>query len=143
MKGKIVGLFIILSFFALCFAPISLAEESCGHECYFENMSLFIIGRFNYNNLFPIYKRPGGLFFGSTTDLIINATGTKFEGYKIHVFNMTYRFGSIMKTHGNETVILKNATGVFFLGEFIKRQRIFPPLLIISCHAEKIWVKWD
>ena len=143
MKSKIVGMIVIIGFFALCFAPLSVAEETGGHERYFENMSLFVIGRFNYNSLFPISKRPGGLFVGSVTDLNITATGTKFEGYRIHIFNMTYRFGSIMKTYGNETVILKNATGVFFLGAFIKRQRIFPPLLIISCHAEKIWVKWD
>ncbi len=56
---------------------------------------------------------------------------------------MTYRFGSIMKTYGDETIILKNATGAFFLGVFTNRQRLFPPLLIISCHAEKIWIGWD
>ena len=144
MIHKIVGMFVIIGFFTLCFAPISASKETAEIERYYENRFVYVRGRFQNVNLASIFTGFFKPWHGSICgELNISATGTTFERYIIDITNLSG--GSfIEKGHnGNVTVILKNITGVFFYSAFTKRGRVIPPLLVFACYAEKVWVKFD
>ena len=141
---KIIGIFLIISFFTLCLAPISVSEETEDLERYFENRFVFVRGRFRHVNLASIFtgfSKP--LRVSIIGELNISATGTKFERYSIDITNLTGGTFIGKMFNGKVTVILKNLTGIFFYGAFTKRERAIPPLLVFACYAEEVWVKWD
>ena len=143
MKSKIVGIIVIIGFFALCFTPLSASEETVDTERYFENRFVYVRGRFHHVNLDTIFI---GFFQPHRMSIIgelnISATGTTFEGYSIDIMNITGGTHIGKKSNGNITVVLENLTGVFYYGARIKRERMIPPLLMFACHVEKVWVRW-
>ncbi|MFW6122205.1 MAG: hypothetical protein ACOC80_15085 [Petrotogales bacterium] len=142
MIRKVVGMIVIVGLFALCFAPLSVSKEPVAYERYFENRYVYAFGRFKYVKDADIFIRFKPCHISIIGELNITATGTTLEHYKISITNLSHGFFTKKRFNGNVTLIMENLTGVFFYSAFTKRERIIPPLLIFSCYAEKVWVKW-
>ena len=58
-------------------------------------------------------------------------------GESVDLFTNKGKFRDLRKN----IIFMHNATGIFFWGQFVQYgRRYIPPLVLIYCHADKLWV---
>lgn len=143
---KLIGIIAASTLVTLWFFPLSTAEPVIQDNYYFENVFVRLRGRFfnvsenlsiflhGFTFLFPLY-----FYFD---DCSLSTSGRFLEKYDYHVINKTAQFGGVGSMKSFE---MKGVQGLFHLGYILPRTNpesttILPPMVLIYCSVEKIWI---
>ena len=139
----------IISCFLIVTSCISMGN-SClitnpGDESYFENVDVLLFGRcrsiFSFDDTWL-----GGLVVGDLEYCGASNTNQPFERFDILIKNLSSGEIFLKLKLQYHTIQFLNASGVFFWGAKGSGGSIFPPIIFIKCHAEKLAISegpWD
>jgi len=145
MKGFTIGfilLFIRIGSFVII-TNTSLCSAVTYHELddyYFENVNILVIGR--CSSVTSTDGWLGGLFVGKQEYPGIGVHDNILERIKIVIYNESiFKHQISLSKMKNISIFMNNAEGIFFWGGGIPYHvRLIPPVVILWCHAEKLWI---
>lgn len=109
-------------------------------EYYFENANILILGRCS-----TITSTDGwlsGIFIGKQQYAGIAVHEAVLERVHIIIFNESiFNYSKSLPNMQDISVFMNNADGFFFWGGGNPHHlRLIPPIILIKCHAGKIWI---
>jgi hypothetical protein len=142
MKRKILSLGIIFLFIGMSIVSCVAICSAKSDKYYFENVNVVVMGRCRTIGSNGTWLK--GLFIGTQPYPDIAIGDTRFEGVRIKIFNESIMTPWIsLSGLINTDIYMCNATGIFFWGSWTQYSlKLRPPIVFVSCHAEKIWIRY-